>query len=99
MSRGAPTLLAQLRRQGVRFRLVDDRFRVNAPRGVIVDHVRTKLTDNKPELLDRLRFEAGLLRLSLSDFARQSHVVELSVPWLTESLWFVPRQINTNGTI
>jgi hypothetical protein len=45
----------------------------------------------KAELLERLRLEAQVVDLSLDDFARQSHSLELAVPWLVETIWWVPR--------
>ncbi len=32
-----------------------------------------------------------MLNLSLVEFAAQHHSIELAVPWLEETIWFVPR--------
>ena len=38
-----------------------------------------------------VRMVMGVLDLSLSEFERQGYAIEARVPWLEETLWFVPR--------
>ncbi len=75
----------------VRIDVVGDRLHVSAPRGVVSEQTRDALRAHKAELLTRLRLEARTLDLSLDDFAEQDHSIELAVPWLEETIWFVPR--------
>ncbi len=84
------TLLVELRRQDVRNDVVDDRLHVSAPRGALSEQTRDALRAHKAELLTTLRIEARLLGLSLDDFSAQEHSIELAVPWLEETIWFVP---------
>ncbi len=85
------TLLVELRRRDIRIDLVGDRLHVSAPRGAVSKQTRDTLRAHKAELLTRLRLEARLLGLSLDDFAEQDYSIELAVPWLEETIWFVPR--------
>ncbi len=84
------TLLVELRRKDVRIDVVGDRLRVSAPRGAVLKETRNALRAHKAELLTTLRIEARLLGLSLDDFAEQDYSIELAVPWLEETIWFVP---------
>ena len=85
------TLLVELRRRDIRIDVVGDRLHVSAPRGAVSQQTRDVLRGHKAELLTRLRLEARLLGLSLDDFAEQDYSIELAVPWLEETIWFVPR--------
>ena len=87
----AHDLLASLRRDGVRVEAVGDRLRFAAPRGSVEPAIRDALRSHKAELLQQLGIEAHLLGLSLHEFAQQDHSIELAVPWLDETIWFVPR--------
>ncbi len=85
------TLLVELRRKDVRIDVVGDRLHVSAPRGTVSQQTRDALRGHKAELLTRLKLEARLLGLSLDNFAEQDYYIELAVPWLEETIWFVPR--------
>ena len=85
------TLLVELRRRDVRIDVVGDRLHVSAPRGAVSEQTRDALRAHKAELLTRLRREARLLGLSLDGFSAQDYSIELAVPWLEETIWFVPR--------
>ena len=92
MSRNAAVaLLRDLRRQHVHIEARDDRLRVRAPKGTVSDRDREALRTWKPDILERLGQEEHLLGLSLDEFAGQDYSVELAVPWLKETIWFVPR--------
>ena len=91
MSRNsAVALLRDLRLHDVRIHVRDDRLRIRAPRDVVSDRDRETLRDLKPDILKRLRREQHLLELSLDEFAQQDYPIELAVPWLEETIWFVP---------
>ncbi len=85
------TLLVELRRRDIRIDVVGDQLHVSAPRGAVSEQTRDALRGHKAELLTRLRLEARLIGLSLDDFAEQDYSIELAVPWLEETIWFVPR--------
>ena len=85
------TLLVDLRRRDIRIDVVGDRLHVSAPRGAVSQQTRDALRGHKAELLTRLKLEARLFELSLDDFAEQDYYIELAVPWLEETIWFVPR--------
>ncbi len=87
----AVALLRDLRRQHVRIEARDDRLRVRAPKGTVSDRDREALRTWKPDILERLGQEEHLLGLSLDEFAGQDYSIELAVPWLPETIWFVPR--------
>ena len=87
----AVALLADLRKRHIDFRVVGDRLRVRAPRGMVSPETREALRAVKPKLIDRLKLEARFLDLSLDDSAHQDYGIEMAVPWFTETLWFVPR--------
>ena len=92
MSRNAAVaLLTDLRRRAVRLGVRGDRLRVRAPRGVVSQSERDALRSHKVELLKRLELEAYLFALSLNEFAQQNYSIELAVPSLDETIWFVPR--------
>jgi hypothetical protein len=57
----------------------------------VSDRDRETLRDLKPDIVERLRQEQHLLGLSLDQFAKQDASIELAVPWLSETIWFVPR--------
>ena len=87
----AGALLRDLRCQHVRIEARDDRLRVRAPKGTVSDRDREALRTWKPDILERLGQEEHLLGLSLDEFAKQDYSIELAVPWLEETIWFVPR--------
>ena len=67
-----------------------DRLRVRAPKGAVSDEDRLALRTCKDALLKQLVAEARIVELSLQDFGRQEYGIEVSVPWLDVTLWFVP---------
>ncbi len=87
----AVALLRDLRRQHVHIEARDDRLRVRAPKGTVSDRDREALRTWKPDILERLGQEEHLLGLSLDEFAGQDYSIELAVPGLEETIWFVPR--------
>ncbi len=93
------TLLVELRRRDIRIDLFGDRLHVSAPRGAVSEQTRDALRGHKAELLTRLRLEAQLFGLALDDFAEQDYSIELAVPWLEETIWFVPRADFINNLV
>lgn len=95
----AVALLRDLRRHQVHIEAHDDRLRIRAPMGTVSDRDREALRTLKPDLLERLGQEEHLLSLALDEFARQSYSIELAVPWLEETIWFVPSTEHIDGLI
>jgi len=93
MSASEPrTILSQLRRAGAVVQLAGgDRLHIESPRGLLTPERKKALQDLKPDLLARLAEEARIIGMSLDEFERCGHALEVRVPWLPETLWFVPR--------
>ena len=92
MSRSAATeILADLRHRKVRVRAVGDRLRLKAPPGVLSPGDRDALSSHKTEMLAQLERENRLLGFSLTDFEQSGCPLEIDVPGLGQTLWFVPR--------
>ena len=85
------SLLSDLRARGAVFEAAGDRLHVDAPAGTLTEQDRAALTASKPELLQRLTAEAEILEMSLLEFERDGCPIEVRVPWLPETLWWVPR--------
>ncbi len=98
-SNATVALLERLRRRSVRVDLRGERLHVSAPPGAVTTSDRDELRNLKAELLQRLRLEAQVVDLSLDDFARQDHSLELAVPWLAETIWWVPRAEHIGGLV
>lgn len=84
------SLLRDLRVRRVELQAHGNRLHVRAPRGTISEEERRTLRRYKAKLLQRLNVETRLLDLSLDEFSRQPYGIEFAVPWLAETLWFVP---------
>ncbi len=82
-------LLHDLRAIGVRFAIVEDRLRLDAPAGVLSPEVLDRIAESKPRLLRLLTDELRLLDLHLSRFAVEGRAIEVQVPWWDETIWFV----------
>ncbi len=87
----ANSLLDDLRNRGVDVRVRGDRLIVDAPRGVLSDYDRAALSTTKPLLVERLALETKLLDMSLEEFGSEGFSIQIRVPWLDETLWWVPR--------
>ena len=82
-------LLADLRRRGLR--LSEDRGRLKvAPKSSLTPDLRKTLVSRKDALLSALSAQNQLLRMPLSKFGRKGCPIEIKVPDLPETLWFVP---------
>ena len=98
----AEDILIFLRRNGATIRVDDGKIWVKAPGGVLTDELRDEIRNRKPELLEIIREEGqqngqnpehdSFLRMLLSEFERQDCALQVTVPWLTDSLWFAPTQ-------
>lgn len=91
MSAPALAVYRQLRLQRVQFQHAGSKLVVEAPEGTLTPEIRQLLSAIKPQIISRLDQETHLLSLSLSEFAAQDLAIELAVPWLEETLWWVPR--------
>ncbi|MBZ5639929.1 MAG: hypothetical protein LAO51_14375 [Acidobacteriia bacterium] len=87
----ALVLVRELRRKGVTLALSGDRIVLDAPSGAITPEHRETLRAAKLELVRVLEQEGQVLEMSLREFERCGYAVEATVPWLSETLWFVPR--------
>ena len=83
-------LIRRLRLDGVVLAASKNRIRVGSPRGVITPEIREVLSELKPDLLEALEIERGVLGLSVREFIQQNQAIEVKVPWLKDTLWFVP---------
>ena len=92
-------ILADLRQRGARVHAEGDRLRVKAPEGIVSAETRQALAQNKPELLAQLDLEARLLEFPLSRFETDGCPIEIAVPGLSETLWFVPGEADAEALI
>src|SRR5438093_3200445 len=90
MSAGAPpSLLSVLRKCGVSLAARGDRVVVDAPSDMATPELREAVATAKPEILQQLRAEEEILAMPLSQFAQSDAAIEVAVPWLSDTLWFV----------
>lgn len=82
-------LLIDLRHRGFRLQPGDGRVRI-APSCRLTPEVRETLVARKGEVLAALSVEARILQMPLYRFEREGRLLQVSVPWLSETLWFVP---------
>lgn len=85
----AMALLGALRKSGFSVEPDGDRIRI-APRTALTSEVRRTLAARKGEVLNALSTEARILQMPLDRFEREGRFIEIRVPWLPETLWFVP---------
>ena len=64
---------------------------MNSPKGVITSEIREMLTEEKSGLLGSLSRQQDIVRMSLSEFEQQDYAIEITVGWLEDTIWFVPR--------
>ena len=84
-------LISDLRRRGVGLQIAGDRLVVESPKGTVSGLERDALAASKSPVLEQLRLESQLEEMTLEEFEQQNIALELRVPWLDETLWFVPR--------
>ncbi|MCP4006335.1 MAG: hypothetical protein GY725_19320 [bacterium] len=89
--RPAALLLRQLRRDGAVFEIHDGRLRVEAPSKVLSKDAKRAIREQREPLLRSLATERHVLDLPLDEFEHQERAIEVTVPWLNDTLWFVPR--------
>lgn len=100
MSGAAVKLLSDLRARNVQVFVRDGRLQVRARRGSVGPADRETLRRMKGELLAHLdQQQRAVLNLSLDEFAAQDHSIELAVPWLEDTIWFVPRAEHIDNLI
>jgi hypothetical protein len=87
----ALVLVRELRRKGVTLVLSGDRIVLEAPSGAITPEHRETLRAAKLELVRVLEKEGQVLEMSLREFEQHGCPIEVTVPWLEHTLWFVPR--------
>ncbi len=86
----ARLVIEKLRQTGVR--LAVDRDAVLFCPSQIPDDLLEGLRRYKPEILASLTAEAETLAMPLEVFATRGAMVEVRVPWLPMTLWFVPSE-------
>ena len=86
---GGFAVLADLRHRGFVLQHRADRVRI-APSAQLTPNIRELLSSRKPEILNALTAEEHLSRMPLDHFEREGSLLEVRVPWLPETLWFVP---------
>ena len=91
------SLLSDLRSRGVDLQVSGDRLLVDAPLGTLTDDDRAALSVSKPSILRRLAAEAQVLEMSLEEFEHAGFSIEIRVPWLPHTLWWVPRAEHVAG--
>ena len=84
-------LVRDLRLRGVVFDAAGNRLQVDAPKGIVTSETKDMLRTLKPDLLRTLDREREFLGMSIEEFEKQDSAIEVRVPWLSETLWFVPR--------
>jgi len=86
----ARSLLSQVRREGMTVEAHGDRLRLDAPAEVLTPDVQEAVRSLKPHLLLVLEQERQVLDQPLSQFEGGRAAIELAVPWLDHTLWWVP---------
>jgi hypothetical protein len=82
-------LLADLRRLGLKVHPEGDRIRIS-PKTALTPELRQTLVTKKGEVLAALSMEARILQMPLDRFELEGRRIEVRVPRLRETLWFVP---------
>jgi hypothetical protein len=94
----ALSLLVNLRRCGLALAPEGSRLRV-APRSALTSELRETLTTHKDDLLAALSVENHLLQMRLDEFERDGCAIELKVPGLKRSIWFVPGEAHIEALV
>ncbi len=87
----ARAVVELLRHQGASLAVDGDRLHIDGPRGALTPEIVEALRELKPELVAAITDEQRMLSLSLEEFERGHSSIEVSVPWLATTLWWVPR--------
>ena len=90
-----PDLLEELRRLGARLTPRGDGLRIIAPQGALTNELKQAIRERKPEILKQLEVEPNqhpVLRMTLFQFAQEGCPIQLAVPGLADTLWFVPSE-------
>ena len=93
------SLLSDLRSRGVELQVSGGRLVVDAPAGTLTENDRAALSVSKPSILRRLAAEARVLAMSLKEFEQAGFAIEIRVPWLPHTLWWVPRTKHVAGVL
>ncbi len=94
----ALTLLFNLRRCGLALAPEGSGLRV-APRSALTSELRETLTTRKADLLAALSVENHLLQMRLDEFEREGCPIELKVPGLEKTIWFVPGEAHVEALV
>lgn len=89
---GGFAVLADLRHRGFILQPRADRVRI-APSEQLTPDIRELLSSRRPEVLNALAAEERLSRMPLDQFEREGSPLEVRVPWLPQTLWFVPGEM------
>ncbi|MBZ5639167.1 MAG: hypothetical protein LAO51_10510 [Acidobacteriia bacterium] len=87
----AGSLYVDLRKRGACLRVSGDKLIVEAPRDVLTAQDRLALAAVKSGILEALTEESRILAMTLAEFEKTNLAIEVQVPWLDVSLYFVPR--------
>ncbi len=102
----AALLLAELRRRGVELILEGPTLRYRAPKGLLTSELLGAIREHKPALLAALTHPkptpdpalvSRLLGMPLNRFAVEGCLLEVRLPWLPVSLWFVPGEADAKA--
>ncbi len=89
-------LLVELRRRG--FTLAPEGVGVRvAPKSALTPELRETLRTHKTDLLEALSVEARLLQMPLDQFEREGCPIEIRVPGLEKTIWFVPGEAHVEA--
>lgn len=82
-------LLTDLHQRGLTLLAIDGRLRI-APKSALTPELRETLTAHKADLLSALSLEARLIKMPLGQFEREGCPIEIRVPGLEKTIWFIP---------
>ena len=83
------SLLSRLYDVGAMITAQGDHLLIDAPRGAVNEEHRQILAERKPEVLALLRSQERILSMTLGQFEKTRCCLEVRVPGLSETLWFV----------
>jgi hypothetical protein len=83
-------LLSELSSRGATVKYFESGAVVQAPVGKLDDDFKCRLRSSRRELEQYLQRYGWILDMTLSEFERGKSMLEVAVPGLGETLWFVP---------
>lgn len=83
-------LLSELSSRGATLRCFESKAVVQAPVGTLDADFKCQLRANRREIQEYFQRYRWILEMPLSEFERANSMLEVAVPGLQETLWFVP---------